>query len=524
MSGKYPVTATHYLSALRLLAKNGPMALAELAEADNRVKSNLRRDIPKLVTAGLVQSDDGTLSLTDTGKQWVHGQDVAEGLARPPASPSASPARWPLDAIRPNPLNRKVTEEGIDDLAQSIASAGDIIQPLNLTPPDAHGVRTILAGERRWRAACLLRADGIEVEALEEGVPFVERAATEAEAILITIIENSQRLDLTPWDDAQQLRKLADATGWNATELARRIGRADTQGRSGVRDVQTKLKVAREATPEAIAEYEATGSWDRLRDSVSKPKSDAAPTPVERAEALLDQKPEPALPLTPAGAGQEPVTLSDAAHLAWRELLHKISTNPAERTDPAATIVGQYWLCPLATELTKARYVAFTPFAGSPPRARVTEQGIEAARRLRALWGTPDGEEMDWSAAVNILRPEGDFDGTNYLTPWLAKVPVAALYAAADTAPASQQIDVEQAIADQDRPTLPPSTRLALADIRLTASTCGGYWDLYHGSLRMASWIAKGVNLTPEDQASFAQRLADAFNAAQDAAARKGAA
>ncbi|KAK0338718.1 hypothetical protein LTR94_037437, partial [Friedmanniomyces endolithicus] len=60
--------------------------------------------------------------------------------------------RWPADKIRPNPANRPVDRETIPDLALSIIGAGDILQPLILTPPDANGVRMILAGERRWRA------------------------------------------------------------------------------------------------------------------------------------------------------------------------------------------------------------------------------------------------------------------------------------------------------------------------------------------------------------------------------------
>lgn len=264
-------TTFSYRSALRLLARNGPTGLADLAAADGRLKHNLRRDLPKLEESGLVAAYGDLLSLTEAGEQWVRGQDIAEGLVSSLPSPSATPeatlARWPMDAIRPNPLNRKVTDEGIAELAEAIIAAGDIVVPLILTPPDANGVRTLLAGERRWTAVRSLAEEGRTPEALADGLPFVEREATEAEALLITLLENSNRKDLTPWEDAQQLKKLADATQWSAAELARRIGRQGSE-----RDVQVKLKIAREATPEAIADYEATRSWDRLRDSVTKSK------------------------------------------------------------------------------------------------------------------------------------------------------------------------------------------------------------------------------------------------------------
>lgn len=76
---------------------------------------------------------------------------------------------------------------------------------------------------------------------------------------------------MSPWDDAQQLLKLQKATDWSASELARQIGRVSEGERTGLRDVQQKLKIAREATPEAVAEYERTGSWDTLRASVTTP-------------------------------------------------------------------------------------------------------------------------------------------------------------------------------------------------------------------------------------------------------------
>lgn len=242
---------------------------SDLANRLGRDRSNLRRSMKTLAEAGLIA--DGLL--TDEGFAQLSAWRRAKGLeADQTVPPSAEAQRWPLDAIRPNPANRKVTGEGIADLAASIQGAKDILQPLILTPPDADGVRMILAGERRWRAANYLFAQGATPKALKAGVPFVERAATEAEALQITIIENSQREDLSPWQDAQLLHQLQLATGWSGAELARNIGRVEEGSRSGLRDVQTKLKIAREATPEAIAAYEADGSWDRLRDSVTKPK------------------------------------------------------------------------------------------------------------------------------------------------------------------------------------------------------------------------------------------------------------
>lgn len=313
MSGKSTVTAAHYAPLLRLLAASGATATPELARLTGRVKSNIRRDMPKLAKAGLVSIDGDTVSLTDMGRQWVHGQDIAEGLVSLPASPSATPTRWPLDAIAPNPLNRKVTTDGIEELAASIIEVGDILQPLILTPANANGVRTILAGERRWTAVRTLAAREPLPVALDAGVPFIEREADDAQALVITLVENSQRRDLTPWEDAQQLFKLAEQTGWTAAEIARRIGRVGEGGKGGIRDVQTKLKIAREASVEAVAEYENTGSWDALRDSVTKPKGPDTPhLRLFLVEAALRAEDE-------TGLWDDTLTIEDGLHwpAAW---------------------------------------------------------------------------------------------------------------------------------------------------------------------------------------------------------------
>ncbi len=269
----FPAVVHTYTDVLRLLRGQPQGDAGHLARLTGRDGSNVRRDMHKLVDAGVVQDDGACWILTDKGRQWVAGQDVAEGLISPDGS-AVPVTRWPIDQIRPNPANRPIDPETIPDLALSIIGADDVLQPLILTPPDANGVRMILAGERRWRAVRHIMETGSPLPAaLTPGVPFVEREATEAEALQITIIENSQRQDLSPWEDAQLLLQLQAATGWNASELARNIGRAAEGERSGLRDVQTKLKVAREASPAAIAAYLDNGSWDQLRSSVSQPRA-----------------------------------------------------------------------------------------------------------------------------------------------------------------------------------------------------------------------------------------------------------
>ncbi|PZU62342.1 MAG: hypothetical protein DI552_00285 [Brevundimonas sp.] len=278
-------TAFTHADVLRRIADDQPIpSHIKFASEFGADPSNFRRTLKALEAEGVILRPEGERpSLTDLGRQILRGVDVAEGRADGAGAPAAT--RWPIDKIRPNPANRAIDAEGIEDMADSILGIGDIIQPLTLTPPDANGVRMILAGERRWRGVRRLMDRDAEAHneevlngglvafnpslppALEAGVPFVERAADDAEAILITIIENGQREDLTPWEDAQQLLKLAEATGWSGAEIARRTGRLSETRKNGAKDVQDKLKIARQATPEQIEDYQRTGSWDVLRNA-----------------------------------------------------------------------------------------------------------------------------------------------------------------------------------------------------------------------------------------------------------------
>ncbi|ADL00672.1 ParB/RepB/Spo0J family partition protein [Brevundimonas subvibrioides] len=238
-----------------------------LAEHLKRDESNLGKTLTRLTSEGIL-ADPPLSGLTDEGR----AQLAAFKRARHGGERRKAKGRWPLDKFRRNPSNRRIDPEAVLGLADAIAGVGDILVPLIASMPDDDGIRTIWAGERRWLAATrLAQTDGLP-SALLEGLPFNEREADAGEAALITLVENGARSDLTPWEDAKQLRLAADATGLNGTELARRIGRAREGDRGGVRDVQTKLKVAREARPDAIAAYEADpaapGAWETLRNSV----------------------------------------------------------------------------------------------------------------------------------------------------------------------------------------------------------------------------------------------------------------
>lgn len=125
----------------------------------------------------------------------------------------------PTEFLRPNPRNprRSFSEEELEELANSIREKG-IIQPILVRPiTGVEGTFEIIAGERRWRAA--------QRASLHE-VPIVVIEAADREAYEIAIIENVQRADLNPLEEALGYEKLAADYGYSQNDLARVIGKS----------------------------------------------------------------------------------------------------------------------------------------------------------------------------------------------------------------------------------------------------------------------------------------------------------
>lgn len=119
-----------------------------------------------------------------------------------------------VDQLRPGRFQprRLMTEAGIEELARSIADRG-VLQPLLVRRhPHEEGAFEIIAGERRWRAA--QRAQVHEV-------PVVVKELTDGEALEIALVENLQRQDLTPLEEAEGYRRLMEEFAHTQEDLAR---------------------------------------------------------------------------------------------------------------------------------------------------------------------------------------------------------------------------------------------------------------------------------------------------------------
>jgi len=123
--------------------------------------------------------------------------------------------------LAPNPYQPRQTvdQAGVDELATSIRQHG-VLQPLLVRPdPTREGYHQIAAGERRWRAAQL---------ALLQTVPCIVRELDDEAMEEIALVENIQRDDLTPLDEARAYRRLMDRLGLSMRALSERLGKSHT--------------------------------------------------------------------------------------------------------------------------------------------------------------------------------------------------------------------------------------------------------------------------------------------------------
>lgn len=125
----------------------------------------------------------------------------------------------PIESVRPNPdqPRRVFHQEDLDSLSESIREKG-VLQPLIVRQdPKDEALYQIVAGERRWRAA--------QMAQLHE-IPVLVRDLTDTESLEIAIIENIQRADLNPVEEAQGYRQLMDRFGHTQERLAQALGKS----------------------------------------------------------------------------------------------------------------------------------------------------------------------------------------------------------------------------------------------------------------------------------------------------------
>lgn len=143
----------------------------------------------------------------------------AEGRDADRAVASAAARETPIELLRRNPdqPRRQFTEGNINELADSIREVG-ILQPILVRPaPGSTGDYQIVAGERRWRAAQMA---GLKT------VPILVRELDDLAVLEIGIIENVQRADLNPVEEAMGYRALIERFGRTQEAVAQTVGKS----------------------------------------------------------------------------------------------------------------------------------------------------------------------------------------------------------------------------------------------------------------------------------------------------------
>jgi len=180
----------------------------------------------------------------------------------------------PLSSLQPNPDQPRSDVGDLSDLVQSIRDRG-LLEPILVRPVadedqgDAERGRRyqIIAGERRYRAS---------LEAGLYEVPVIELDISEEEALEIALIENLQRQDLSPFEEAEGYRALAEKHGYTQERVARAIGKS----RSSVAEslallaIPEDLRRASEAlglrSKSALLEIAKSGSPERMKALIEK--------------------------------------------------------------------------------------------------------------------------------------------------------------------------------------------------------------------------------------------------------------
>ena len=231
------------------------------------------------------------------------GLEAILGDAQPARQDAGAPGGGvvtvPVDRVRPDPdqPRKRFGEEEIEGLAASIREQG-VIQPI-LVCPAADGLHTIIAGERRWRAT--------QAAGLKE-IPVLIREVGEDGGAEIALIENVQRVDLNPMEEADAYARLRDTFGRKPAQIAASVGKSRSH-------VANMLRLT--GLPDGVRALVVTGelSMGHARALLSADDANALAKrvvandlSVRETERLASPKPEKA----PAKRAAPPAVPSDA--------------------------------------------------------------------------------------------------------------------------------------------------------------------------------------------------------------------
>jgi ParB family chromosome partitioning protein len=248
-------------------------------------------------------------------------------------------ANVPVGAIRPNPRQprRRFSEESLADLAASVRVQG-VVQPI-LVRPLGGGMYELVAGERRWRAA---RAAGLAT------VPALVREADERDSLLVALVENAAREDLSPLEEARAYAVLQDEFALSLGEIAERVGRSKPAVSNKLRLLELPADVGALLEEGALSEGHARALLSvpdheaRRRLARRIVREGLSVRAVERAAqaAGARRKPRRHALVDPELAARARVALERLTGRAARVFADRLEVSFADETDLAELVEG----------------------------------------------------------------------------------------------------------------------------------------------------------------------------------------
>jgi ParB family chromosome partitioning protein len=266
-----------------------------------------------------------TKSFRDAGSRiFTQDVDTQPGIISLLAARTPTAVReLPLEKVQPNPSQPRMTfhQETINELAASIREHG-VLQPILVRP--SGDTYEIIAGERRWRASKV---------AGKETIPAIVERFDDATALEIALIENLQREDLSPLDEAVIYKKMTGELGYSIRQLAGKLGKD-----KGYVENRLRLANAPDDVRDMVAQRYDTLSAAyelmkidniRRRKSLAKQMLDGKMTLLrlhDRVERILNpgERPEKAEPAIPALRDDALITATRKLNEALAELSRAI--------------------------------------------------------------------------------------------------------------------------------------------------------------------------------------------------------
>jgi ParB family transcriptional regulator, chromosome partitioning protein len=239
---------------------------------------------------------------TGRGKRRALGRGLD---ALMPTATSSGVREVEIDRIQPNPEQprQRFEKSALEDLSNSIKEHG-IIQPLVVAAVGDNQFR-IIVGERRWRAA--------QMAGLER-VPVIEKDAADRQSLELALIENVQRADLNPLEEAQAYQRLVQDFGLTQAQVGQQVGKSRVAVANTLRLLLLPESVKRAVVEGRISEGHARallGLQDAHTQLTVLERIERDDLTVRQTEELVRRLTEPREPRTRLAKNPEVAALED---------------------------------------------------------------------------------------------------------------------------------------------------------------------------------------------------------------------